>query len=102
MLLKQTAKQKIVMTMSLKTFRGARMLLGCNNTKNTTIMNKNILFAFLGGAIVGAGAALLFAPEKGSDLRADIKKMLNKAGLCNCKNCECDTVVDEIIEQVGN
>ena len=34
-------------------------------------MNNNlgILYAFLGGAIVGAGAALLFAPEKGADLR---------------------------------
>ena len=28
-----------------------------------------IISAFLGGAIVGAGAALLFAPEKGADLR---------------------------------
>lgn len=63
-------------------------------------MNKNIIFAFIGGAVLGAGAALLFAPEKGSDLRADIKKMLCKKGLCKCKGCDCDTVIDEVIEQV--
>ena len=28
----------------------------------------NLLYAFLGGAIVGAGAALLFAPEKGEEI----------------------------------
>ena len=33
----------------------------------------NLLYAFLGGAIVGAGAALLFAPEKGEDTRQKIK-----------------------------
>ncbi len=26
--------------------------------------NLNILYAFIGGAVVGAGAAMLFAPEK--------------------------------------
>ena len=31
-----------------------------------------LISAFLGGAIVGAGAALLFAPEKGSELRTRI------------------------------
>ena len=28
-----------------------------------------LISAFIGGAVVGAGAALLFAPEKGEDLR---------------------------------
>lgn len=63
-------------------------------------MNKNIFFAFLGGAVLGAGAALLFAPSKGSDLRADIKKMLCEKGLCKCKDCECDTIIDEVIEHI--
>ena len=27
-------------------------------------MSKTLLYAFIGGAIVGAGAAILFAPEK--------------------------------------
>lgn len=30
---------------------------------------KNLLYAFIGGAIVGAGAAVLFAPKKGEELR---------------------------------
>ena len=38
----------------------------------------NILYAFLGGAIVGCGAALLFAPEKGSDVRERICKILRR------------------------
>ena len=32
----------------------------------------SILYAFLGGAVVGCIAAILFAPEKGEDLRARI------------------------------
>ena len=34
--------------------------------------NLSILYAFLGGAIVGAGAALLFAPEKGEEVRLSL------------------------------
>ena len=40
--------------------------------------NLNWLYAFLGGAILGAGIAILFAPEKGEDLRNRIKDILKK------------------------
>ena len=30
---------------------------------------KGLLYAFLGGAVVGCAAAILFAPESGKDLR---------------------------------
>jgi gas vesicle protein len=30
--------------------------------------NINWLYAFIGGAILGAGVAILFAPEKGEDI----------------------------------
>ncbi len=61
----------------------------------------NILYAFLGGAIVGAGAALLFAPEKGEDLRDQIKALLKKYGCCNCsKEEELEELVDEISEEI--
>ena len=40
----------------------------------------SILYAFLGGAVVGCTVALLFAPEKGSDLRSRIKDLLKKKG----------------------
>jgi len=43
--------------------------------------NLTLLYAFLGGALVGAGAALLFAPEKGSDVRARICKLIKRKGI---------------------
>ena len=44
----------------------------------TMSSNVALLYAFIGGAIVGAGASLLFAPEKGEDLRARVAAMLRK------------------------
>lgn len=57
--------------------------------------NFNALYAFLGGALLGAGVALLFAPEKGEDLRTHIKELLKRKGLC-----DCDSHIDEIVEQI--
>ncbi|MEE1366402.1 MAG: YtxH domain-containing protein [Muribaculaceae bacterium] len=60
-------------------------------------MMKNIglLYAFLGGAVVGCATALLFAPEKGSDLRARIVAMLNKKGV-KISDAEIDQLVAEL------
>ena len=60
-------------------------------------MNNNlgILYAFLGGAIVGAGAALLCAPEKGADLRKRIVELLRSKGII-CSESD----VDELVEQL--
>lgn len=55
----------------------------------------NILYAFLGGAIVGCSAALLFAPEKGEDLRAKICKILKKKGI-KISDKEVDALVAEL------
>lgn len=61
----------------------------------------NIIAAFLGGAIVGAGAALLFAPEKGEDLRDQIKTLLKKYGVCKCsRQEEFEEIVDQIAEEI--
>lgn len=54
-----------------------------------------ILSAFLGGAIVGAGAALLFAPEKGEELRERIIKILRRNGI-KISNDEVDALVAEL------
>lgn len=56
----------------------------------------NILYAFLGGAIVGCSAALLFAPEKGADIRERIVKALKKAGCTNISDKEVDALVAEL------
>lgn len=55
----------------------------------------NLLYAFLGGAIVGCGAALLFAPEKGEDLRGKIRDILKKRGI-KISDSEVDALVAEL------
>lgn len=55
----------------------------------------NILYAFLGGAIVGCGAALLFAPERGEELRARIVKILKRKGI-KISDEEVDALVAEL------
>lgn len=55
----------------------------------------NILYAFLGGAIVGCSAALLLAPEKGADVRAKIASVLKKKGI-KISDDEVDALVAEL------
>ena len=59
----------------------------------------SVLYAFLGGALVGAPAAVLFAPEKGSDLRARIKEMLKKNGI-DFSDDEVEQLVKQISAQI--
>lgn len=54
-----------------------------------------MISAFLGGAIVGCGAALLFTPEKGSDLRSRIVTLLRKRGV-KISDEEVDALVAEL------
>lgn len=55
----------------------------------------NILYAFLGGAIVGCSAALLLAPEKGADVRAKIVAILKRKGI-RISDSEVDALVAEL------
>ncbi|MCH5246134.1 MAG: YtxH domain-containing protein [Muribaculaceae bacterium] len=64
-------------------------------------MNLNVLYAFLGGAIVGAGAAILFAPEKGEDLRLRIKELLRRKGLI-CSDDEIDALVEQLTTEIDD
>lgn len=54
-----------------------------------------LISAFIGGAIVGCGAALLFAPEKGADVRAKICELLKKQGI-KISDKEVDALVAEL------
>lgn len=54
-----------------------------------------LLYGFLGGAIVGCAAALLFAPEKGEDVREKIKRLLKKKGI-KISDAEVDALVAEL------
>lgn len=64
--------------------------------------NKDLIFAFLGGAIVGAGVAILCAPQSGEDFRDQVKDLCRKYGLCKCKGEEeVERLVSEIIADVN-
>ncbi len=54
-----------------------------------------LISAFVGGAIVGCGAALLFAPEKGEDVRSRICGILRKKGI-KISDKEVDALVAEL------
>ncbi len=54
-----------------------------------------LISAFVGGAIVGCGAALLFAPEKGSDVRNKICDLLKRKGI-KISDQEVDALVAEL------
>ena len=59
----------------------------------------SILAAFLGGAVVGAAAGVLFAPERGEDTRNKIVYALRKRGI-KLSRTEMEDLVDEIAAEV--
>lgn len=63
--------------------------------------NLSLLYAFIGGAIVGAGAAVLFAPEKGEDVRARIADLLRKKGII-CSDNEIDALVEQLTTEIDD
>ena len=71
-----------------------------SNKERRTIMKAlDFMVAFVGGAVVGAACGLLFAPEKGSDLREKIAEALRKRGI-KLNRKEMSDLVDEIAEEL--
>ena len=59
----------------------------------------SILAAFLGGAVVGAAAGILFAPESGEATRRKIADALRKRG-SKLSLTDMEKLVDEIAAEV--
>lgn len=67
----------------------------------TTRKRKRVEKGCLIGAVVGAGAALLFAPEKGEDVRNRIAELLRKKGIL-CSDNEIDALVEQLTTEIDD
>ena len=61
----------------------------------------NYFITFIGGALVGAAAGILLAPEKGADTRERIAEALRKRGI-RLNRKEMDARVSDITEELSN
>lgn len=60
-----------------------------------------LLLALLGGAVVGATAALLFAPKSGAELRAEIADIAREK-YQNLNMDELNKLVDKVMNRIRN
>ena len=60
----------------------------------------SILTAFLGGAAVGAACGILFAPEKGENMRSRIADAIRKRGI-KLNGKELESLVDDIADELN-
>lgn len=61
--------------------------------------NLSLFYAFLGGALIGGAAAVMFVPAKGSELRRKIKDTLQKKGII-CTQSEIDALVEQLTADI--
>ena len=65
------------------------------------IVNKNTAAALLAGALLGAGVALLFAPQSGRKTRRDIRQFAEKVGnKAEAARLELQHSIDNIIGDI--
>jgi gas vesicle protein len=60
-----------------------------------------VLLALIGGAVVGATAALLVAPKRGSELRAEIAAIAREK-YSHMNLDEISRVVDKVMKRIKN
>jgi gas vesicle protein len=60
-----------------------------------------VLLALLGGAVVGAATALLFAPKSGRELRAEIAAIAREK-YQNMNMDEISYLVDKVMKRIKN
>ncbi len=59
-----------------------------------------VIAAALGGVLVGAAAALLMAPRKGSETRDAIKSFI-RSHVPGIKDSELESLADQIAEEIN-
>jgi gas vesicle protein len=65
------------------------------------VVNRNTATALLAGALLGAGIALLFAPQSGRKTRRDIRRFAEKVGnKAEAVQLELQHSIDKIIDDV--
>ncbi len=57
------------------------------------------LFSLLAGAVVGAGLALLFAPQSGKETRAKIKQLAEEQGV-KLSEADWNKFIDAVINKM--
>ena len=65
------------------------------------VVNRNTAVALFAGALLGAGVALLFAPQSGRKTRRDIRQFADRVGnKAEAARLELQRSIDNIIEDV--
>jgi len=62
----------------------------------------HVISAVIGGAIAGAAVGLLLAPEKGTDTRSKILKVLKEQYSHVFKKDKMEELADELVDAVEN
>lgn len=76
------------------------MKFGVSNTKTRkTMKGLSIFAAILGGVTIGVACGLLFAPEKGDELRARIAEAIKSRGI-KLNRKEMENLVDDITDEL--